>query len=354
MNTPDAQRLWARLREAGVVDGEAPVLDVDATTPWPVRWLNGAGAWVSVPLLVAFVMSLIDWQRGSAAIPMLVGAVFIVASLPWLRSGGSEYQRQAGSVGNLAGILLVALGVALASEGSANAVAITLLLLAAAMFALSTQWLHRFLCAGTMVGAVFWLLLGGRFAVERLAMAQLLVVWAAMALWLLRLYGDPARWPWRVLDPLAWALTLAALLLAWAAPWLAGLLDVGHLLRVPSLRLATAAALPLVAIALVYPRWQALGPGMSVGLVAATVVLAWLWRWAPGVTVSISLLLLAVPLGASLLMLLSTGSLALSLLLYYFHLDDTLLAKSLALLIAGVIVLLLYLILRARSRRVAS
>lgn len=353
MNFRDAERLWSGLREAGIVEGDAPGLDVEAGTPWPVRWLTGVGAWIAVPLLIGFVFALIDWRVGESTGLIVIGLVFLVLSLPWLRSGSGEFQRQTGTVVNLAGILLVGLGVGFATEGSINAAAVVMAMIAVGMFALSPQWLHRFLCAGVLLGCLFWLLVGERAPADRLALAQVLVVWATMAVWLVRLYVDPGEWPRRLLDPLAWALTFAALLLAWTAPWLAGFVDDPRAFWVAPLRLAAAAALPLVAFALVYPRRHALGAASSFGLVAATLVLAWLWCWAPGVTVSISLLLLAVPLGAPMLFALSIGSLGVSLLLYYYHLGDSLLAKSLALAIAGAVVLVLYLILRARSRQVS-
>lgn len=353
MNGRDAERLWSRLREDGIIEGDVPALDVEAGTPWPVRWLTGVGAWIAVPMLLGFVFSLLGWRFGESAGLIVIGLVFLVASLPWLCKGAGEFQRQTGSVVNLAGILLVGFGIGVATDGSINAAAVTMALVAAVMFAMSPQWLHRFLCAGVILGCVFWLLVGERVPADRLALAQVLAVWATMAVWLARLYVDPGEWSRRVLEPLAWALTFAALLLAWTAPWLAGFVDDPRAFWVPPLRLAAAGALPIVAFALVYPRRHALGSASSIGLVSATLLLAWLWCWAPGVTVSISLLLLAVPLGAPVLFALGIGSLGLSLLLYYYHLGDSLLAKSLALAIAGAIVLVLYGLLRARSRQVS-
>lgn len=354
MNASDARVLWARLRDANLVDGEAPVPDLDAGTPWPVRWLTGVGAWIAVPLLIGAVLSTMNWGQRTSTPAITIGLLLAAASLPWSRGGRSEFQRQTGTVLNLAGILLLGLGVGLATEASGTAVAATVALTAFIMFVISTQWLHRFLCAGVMLGGVFWLLVGDDFNASRRALAQVLVVWGAMALWLIRLQADPARLPRRVLDPLAWAFTLAALMLAWFEPWLGGYDQAGSDTLTWVARLATAAALPLVALTLVYPRHAVLGTTTSVALVLATIMLAWLWRWAPGVTVSISLLLLAIPLGASVLAILSVGWLGVSLFQYYFHLGDTLLAKAFALAVAGGVVLVLYLLLRARSREVAS
>lgn len=352
MNGPEAEALWLRLREAGVVSGDAPMLDPDATAPWPIRLLGGVGAWIAVPLLLGFVLASIDWNGAHGMAPILVGAILAAASLPWLRGGRDEFQRQAGTVGNLCGLLVIAVGIA--SEGSSTMVALVMAGLAAVMFKLSPQWLHRFLCAGGLVTSLIWLLVAERFAAESLALVQALLVWATAAAWLLRIHVDPVRYPRSAIDPFAWALTIIALAAAWFGNWLTGYGHDIHLRTLQVLSVAEAAMLPVVAGILVVPRRQVLGMATTVGLMLATIVLAWLWRWAPGVSLSISLLLLAVPMGASVLLLVSVLSLAISLLQYYFQMADTLLAKSLALAIAGGVVLALHLILRARARRVAT
>lgn len=302
MSGGDADTLWTRLRDAGLVTGDAPELDPDATTPWPIRLLSGVGAWIAVPLLLAFVLSAIDWNSGHGVAPMLVGSILAAASLVWLRGGRGEFQRQGGTVGNLAGLLVIGFGVGLTSDGSGNVVAVVMAVLAAVMFALSNQWLHRFLCAGVAVMGLLWLLVDERFTAERLAMVQALLVWVTLASWLLRIHGDPARMPRNAIDPFAWAMTGLALAAAWFGDWLTGYGHGGDILAMQLLSLASAATLPVVAAVLVIPRRDALGLATTLGLFLATVVLAWLWRWAPGVTLSLSLLLVAVPMGASVLL----------------------------------------------------
>lgn len=353
MDEGRASGLWQRLRAAGVVHGDPPLLpEDDGGTPWPVRWLAGAGAWIAVPALLAFMALAFRWQPDDWAALLVSGLLLTGASLPVLRlAAAGEFVRQSATVANLCGLLVTGTAIGWAADDNSRVMALATALLGAALFVLSRSWVHRFLCANAVAACLVWLMLEVGRPAPGTSMARLLMVWLTVAAWLLRLYGDPATWPRRMIEPAAWAFTVVLLVLAWLLP----LLDLpGRTQEFASVRgvhLAAASALPVVAAALILPHCRAIGATASAGLLLTALLLAWLWRWVPGAPVALALLLLAVAMGATVLMLVAIAFFAVALAHYYWQLTDSLLAKSLSLAIGGTIILAVHLVLRARRRR---
>jgi hypothetical protein len=183
------------------------------------------------------------------------------------------------------------------------------------------------------VVAALWLLDGTSPA--RLSLLQPLTAWAAIALWWLSLRADPAA-PWqRHLAPLAWAVTLTAMVLAWFDP-----LD-GSAMVDPALigvvRNGGAFLLPVTAFALGAHGSVRPGRRVLLLLVASAVALAWLWRWSPGITFAFALMLVAFARGSVVLLAVAVVALAIYLVSYYFQMTVPLLDKALWLGIAGAV-----------------
>jgi hypothetical protein len=339
--------IWQQLAAEGRVEGPAPALPGTAT-PWPLRLLAGAGAWIATPLLLGFVALLLGDLLLQPSAALVLGPVLAAAPLVWLRRPASDFVHQAATVASLVGLLLFGFGASQTLGLGDRAVAGVLLLAAAALFAASREPVHRFACAGVAISAGGWWLVGPGAA--GLALLAPLLAWLAVAAWLAQARLEPFRHRmWReALPPLAWALTLAAVLVAWLQPALHALGDADADLpaRLVVARWLGPALLPALVAVLLWPRRTALGPVAPLALLLASVVLALCWRGSPAISVAMPLLLVAFAAGGAALLALALAALATGLVGYYYQLPVPLLDKALGLAIAGALLAVLHLGLR--------
>jgi hypothetical protein len=339
--------VWQQLADEGRVEGAAPALP-EAATPWPLRLLAGVGAWIATPLLLGFVALLLGDLLREPSAALVLGPAMAVAPLVLLRRPASDFMHQAATVVSLVGLLLFAFGASQSLRLGDRAVAGALLLAASALFAVSREPVHRFACAGMAIAAGAWWLVGP--GGPRLVLLAPLLAWLAVAAWLLPSHLEPVRHrAWReALPPLAWALTLAAVLAAWVQPALyaPAQADGGPPASLVVAHWLGLALLPALAAALLWPRRAALGRAAPVLLLLASLVLAWGWRGSPAISVAMPLLLVAFAAGAPALLALALAALAGGLVGYYYQLPVPLLDKALGLAVAGTALAVLHLGLR--------
>lgn len=341
--------IWQQLQAEGRVDEPAPEFPEPAT-PWPLRLLAGVGAWIATPLLLGFVMLLLGDLLLRPAAALLLGPVLALAALKLLRAPASDFVHQGATVVSLVGLLLFGLGLSEALSLGDRAVAGALALAAAALFVASAEPVHRFACAGVTIAAGAWWLVGPSTA--GLALLPPLLAGLALAAWLAGPRLDPQlhqRWR-EALPPLAWALTLAAVLLAWLQPSLRLSADGTLPASLVAARWLGLALLPALAALLLWPRRAALGPVAVTALLLASVVLAWGWHGSAPVSVALPLLLVAFAVGAPALLALALATLATGLVGYYYQMPVPLLDKALGLAVAGAVLALLHLGLRRWPR----
>lgn len=333
-------RLWARLREAGQVAGDVPA---QADMPWYLALLSGTAAWVAAVFLFVFVMDGLGrlWDR---PVPMFgLGAVCALSGLFVMhRARDRIFVEQLAVAVGLAGQLMMAFASFKLHDrwfGSSETPWpwIPVAAIALAMHAFGRLPLHRFLC-----GVIFAVAVLGACSADVPALrvvAAPLLAWLALAAWWRSEAHDRFA---PVLSPLAWALSLVALLATgfvdlddWRfeqlGAWGAWLRPLGEALMVP--------LLPVGALWLL--RRQAdVAPRTRMALIALACVLALAcWR-APGVTLATTLALVGFALHRPVLLVVGIVGIGGYLLRYYFQLDTTLLEKSGWLLAAGAMLLL--------------
>lgn len=333
--TPSAaDTLWARLRGTGVVSGEAPA--PRDGLPWYLAGLIGASAWLAAALLFGFFSTLFDELWKTPGIAVSAGGLCIAAALGLLRRVRvrrpdsefvCEFIEQSAIALSLVGQLLVGIGFGEwfgDTAGWAGSAAIALVL-----YVSGAQAMHRFLCGAVVAVAAVAICneLDTRdYGASSFALP--LLAWLAFAAWWRADHEDARMLP---VSPLAWALSLAALVMA-----LAGDLYWGPERNDASLQrwlaqIAVAPLLPLLA-------WRLAGVRSGLPLLCA-IAFALIWLRAPGVSVGVMLMLIAFASGRTALLATGLIGTAFYLVFYYYQLDVPLLEKSQWLSLGGVALL---------------
>jgi len=333
--SPAAESLWSRLRAAGAVSGDVP--SHRDGLPWYLAGLIGVSAWIAAALLFGFFAALFDELWKTPGIAVTAGALCIAAALGLLRTvPGREFKRefigefieQSAIALSLVGQLLVGVGFNEwfgNTAGWAGSAAIAL-----ALYGFGAQTMHRFLCGAIFTVAVVAIcneLDTVGYGISPVALPVL--AWLAFAAWWRTDHEDLRTLP---LSPLAWALSLVALLMAFF----------GDLDLWPTAQDATSWRIwgPQIAVALLLPLtvWRLAGVRQLLPMLCA-VAFALIWLRAPGVNLGVMLALTAFASHRP--ALLATGLLGTGVYLirYYYQLDVPLLEKSQWLLLGGVALL---------------
>lgn len=333
-----SQTLWVRLRTAGAVTGEAPAQNDGL--PWYLAGLIGVSAWIAAGLLFGFFATLFDHIRNSPGIAATAGTLCIAAALALLRIARSrDFLEQSAIALSLVGQLLVNISF---SEwfgdiaGWAGSAAVALVL-----YVLGAQAMHRFLCGAVFAVAV--VAICSEFDTNYNGLSPMplpILAWLAFAAW------------WRAedegirvlpLSPLAWALSLAALLMAFIGDVQWGPDQyTGASIQTWIAQIAVALLLPMTV-------WRLAGVRQWLPLLCA-IAFALIWLRAPGVSLGMMLALIAF--AAHRPALLATGLIGTGVYLvrYYYQLDVALLQKSYWLLLGGVGLLVIRFVLMRAAR----
>ncbi len=350
-----AQALWSRLRAAGAVSGEAPA-HRDGL-PWYLAGLIGVSAWIAAGLLFGFFAALFDEIWKTPGIAVASGALCIAAALGLLRTARGrrlngksnsefvgefirEFIEQSAVALSLVGQLLVGVGFNEwfgNTAGWAGSAAIAL-----ALYGFGAQTMHRFLCGVAFTVAVVAIcneLDTVTYDISPVALPVL--AWLAFVAWWRTAYEDIRTLP---LSPLAWALSLFALLMAFF----------GDLELWPTARDAMSwrAWAPQIAVALLLPLtvWRLAGARQLLPVLCA-VAFALIWLRAPGVNLGVMLALTAFALHRPALLATGLIGTGVYLIRYYYQLDVPLLEKSQWLLLGGVALLAIRFALTRMSLR---
>jgi len=338
MNLPAssaADVLWSRLRAAGAVSGEAPA-HRDGL-PWYLAGLIGVSAWIAAGLLFGFFAALFDQLWKTPSIAVSAGALCIAAALGLLwtvrgrksdRAFVREFIEQSAIALSLVGQLLVGVGF---NEwfgdiaGWAGIAAIAL-----ALYVSGAQTMHRFLCGAILTVALVAIcseLDTGSYGISPVALPVL--AWLAFAAWWRAGYEHGRALP---LSPLAWALSLAALLMVFFGDLEWGATDQETVRwQIRGAQIAIALLLPATVLRLAGAR--RLLP------VLCAVAFALIWLRAPGVNLGVILALTAFASHRPALLATGLIGTGVYLIRYYYQLDVPLLEKSQWLLLGGVALL---------------
>jgi hypothetical protein len=309
-------------------------LELASSTPWFVRLLIGGGAWLASLFLMVFVALLLEPKDETV---MLVLGLVLTGGAVFLRrlEPGLFFNQCALALG-LAGQGLFTFGVADATKDVPTALAV--FALEAVLLFVYPDFIQRALSACAASLALLYALFEG---VSVALMDVGLVGLAALAhgLFLHQATLQARRWG-EVVMPAAFGIITTLLCLLGVGAGLSELYGSDH-----TEVLRTGVTMGLAAVAL-YSAWRVLEethhePGGAAGVTvfAALSLLAVLTYRAPGVIAAVGVLLLGfhrrsvVLLGLAVAFLLGFG------VNYYYDLDLSLLAKSLALLGGGLLLL---------------
>lgn len=331
--TPDADTLQAELRARGLWRDDAPGAGADRS-PWAIRVLLGAAAWLAaclflplVGILLADVIELTAWHG------FVAGGACCLAAVPMLRSRG-EFLRQLGSASSLAGLILAAIPVL-----SADAPGwVGLGILAGAMYGVASEPVHRFLSA-SMIAVALVLAIDHPFGFALTNVPPVVLAATALFIWAAQL-PVAAHPRWQALEPMAWAFFLvgAALAMVVGGTWFQ------DGLRSPA-TFRDGGVIALCALAPAVVWWHAGGQvsahdsrSWSVSRVIgclALLALAPAWIAIPGAALAFCAVVLGFALFRVLLLGVGAAALLVHLAAYYYQAHTTLLQKSFGLFLAG-------------------
>lgn len=336
----ETQTLWARLRTAGAVTGDAPTRNDGL--PWYLAGLIGVSAWIAAALLLGFFVTLFDHLWKNPPVAVTAGALCIAAAQVLLRiARGREFFEQSAIALSLVGQLL--LGMAFSEWFDDTGFWVVIAAVALALYVAGAQSMHRFLCGAVFAAAVVGICNELDTISYDLSQTSLpALAWLAFAAWWRAENEDGRALP---VSPLAWALSLAALLMAFFSGPDRGPPDHGVMtLRIWIVDIAVVVLLPLTV-------WRLAGLRRALPLLCA-IAFALIWLRAPGVSLGVMLMLIAFASHRPALLatgLIGTGA---YLIRYYYQLDVPLLEKSQWLLLGGVALLAIRFALARTAARV--
>lgn len=155
--------LWERLREAALVEGEAPPPDPHEA-PWFVRAMLGSAGWLGALFLLSFVGALFSDVFSSSIGAILVGSTLCGAMVTLFRlSPGGGFAAQFGFAMSLAGQILILIGlfnIDSLARSSISWIALPMALVQSILFVLIPNFLHRVWTAWTATLALAFALDG--------------------------------------------------------------------------------------------------------------------------------------------------------------------------------------------------
>ncbi|MEW6687495.1 MAG: DUF4401 domain-containing protein [Pseudomonadota bacterium] len=338
--------LWARLSEAGLVQGEMPAHG-EAKSPWFVRIMLGFAGWLGALFLLGFVGAAFAFVWKSAAASLAVGAGACAAAVVIFRAAPrSDFVAQFGLAVSLAGQALLVFGLSKWFGRSLQSAALVFAIQEAVLFFLVPNTLHRVLCAWWGALALAWVMIDAGFY----AFAPAVVTAGFLWVWLAEFdFGRHAAMARAGGYGLALASVQAAVM--HGSLWWTWMQSIGHRQAAygPAIEwlghAASAAVLLWAVIRLLSREGLALGSGQGrIGLAGALILGAASLK-APGVGPAAAILVVGYANGNRVLAGLGVAALLGYLSHYYYSLQATLLEKSAILAATGLALLAARLVL---------
>jgi hypothetical protein len=328
-----------QLVDEGLLPPAAPVAigstlsapDDAAGNPWYVRVLVGIGAWIAAVLLIAFLVGGVELVR-TAESSIVAGLILCGVAIAIRRFvPDSVFAVQLALALSMAGQVLFGGGVASLSRGVPITV-LAIVVLEVLLIAVYPDMMHRFLSTIVIVGALVALLLDWNLPGAVHPLVGLLAA-GALALWERESALAVARAE-GLGRPIGYGLVVALL----------GVLCLGltDLIAIPHWWVSGLLLLPMLLV-LEYRIVSRFEPRAAAAIVAwlvgATVLVSLPALWTPGVLAAVVVIVLGFQRGNRLLLGLGALFLAVFLIAFYYHLDITLLLKSLMLLATGLLLM---------------
>lgn len=330
------EELWVILREASLVEGSAPEVS-NIESPWYVKTLLAFSGWLAALFLLGFIGVGFAFIIESSAASVVAGSVMIAGAYAMLRMPKNEFFEHIALAASLAGQALIIFSIFKITDRNDEVAWLLVALLQSSLAVVIPSFVHRVFSSAVAAYAFSAALssLGAPYIVSGIIM--FLVAW----LWL-----NEFRYVqhMRKMRAIGYGLVLALIPLKatmlfgpgifalrpgespseqWVQPWMGEML---------------AAAVTLyVAWQLLQRYRQALNSRVAITVLVSTLILCVVSLEAWGITVGIMIMLLGYAGSNRVLLGLGIISLLFYISSYYYLLDATLLAKSQALLVVGLV-----------------
>ncbi len=342
MSNVDTMWLWTQLKQAGFVDGEAPIAS-DVATPWYVRTMLGIAGWIGALFLFGFVGVEFAFVIHSVTATLVVGALLCTAAaaISHLKAD-NDFASQFAFAMSLAGQGLVLFGLFNGLPSQINTIALLMAAVQAWQFLVVQNFLHRVWSAMIGICAFLFVLdnIGFHPYIQPLLLAAFSWVW-------LNEFSYPKQGTH--VRALGYGLALMTVIYlltgggAWIgiASWLHphALSAVGGHLSPWISAVLIGATLIGVALKLLAREGHAVNTGPGIAALAAAAILALVSVTAPGIGVTLVILVIGYAHGNHVLAGFGIFSLLGYLSHYYYVLEFTLLQKSVLLTASGVALL---------------
>jgi Domain of unknown function (DUF4401) len=331
--------VWSQLQAARIVAGDAfPVGSVPS--PWYVRAMLGIAGWIAASFALGFVGAGFAFIIESQTASVITGLAIIGGAYAVFRTlGRNDFGSQFGLAASFSGQALVMYGI-LSRPGSTREGWFLVAAIEATLAMLVPNFTHRVWCAFMAAVAVAIALLGsgGYFLSAGLIAAGAAGIWLNEFAWATR--GSLIR-------PIGYGLTLALLTVQatfFSRPMLIDLLS----LRISRdwAPLWTGAVLSTIVLCVVVwrllerPR-EAVSPTTALVALGGALAIGTMSLKAPGIATGLMIVVLGHANGSRTLLGLGIFALLGYISAYYYLLDWTLLAKSEAFAVVGIVVLAL-------------
>ncbi len=351
MSSVDAASLWAQLKQAGLVEGDAPV-ETAAVTPWYIRAMLGVAGWIGAMFLLGFVGAAFSIVMKSAASGLVIGALLCAAATLMFRARpNGDFIGQFALAVSIAGQALICVGFGLLFPSQIAVVAFLIAVLEVGLFLLIPNFLHRVISAAGGAGALVVALSIWGFYPYTQAIVFAAFAWA----WL-----NEFRFPDRSAGIRALGYGLTLLVIAelvtqssmglWRSAWI-GRREMALIGGVFGFWIGAA----LIGAITIWVAWKLLvrqgvatseGPGVAA--LGGAILVALISIKAPGLGVTVTILLLGYANANRVLTGLGILSLVAYWSYYYYSLEITLLEKSALLFCAGVVLIAARLAMKRR------
>lgn len=330
--------LWARLVDAGLVEGSAPETKLDS--PWYVKVLLAFSGWLAALFLLGFIGMAMEFVFDDSASAGIVGGVMIGAAFAVLRLRKNEFLEHLALAVSLAGQALIVFAILEVSDGIQSQTWFLLALLEGTLAIVMPNFVHRVFSSFVAAAAVCLLLI---------SYGWLNLIGGAILL--------PAAWCWfnefrhpRLMErmrALGYGLVLALILQKATAFFGYGLLG-WYVGMPPEPQIGARVGELLIGAVMLYVVWSLLqrygvrlSERVSIAALAGTLLLCAVSMKVQGLSTGMVVILLGFAGSNRVLQGLGIVSLLYFISNYYYLLETTLLAKSLNLLAVGLVLVLL-------------
>ncbi|MGD8576111.1 MAG: DUF4401 domain-containing protein [Thiohalophilus sp.] len=332
--------LWKKLKDADLVEGDAPTLE-EQETPWYMKVLTGFSGWIAAIFIIGFLGSAFWLVFESGTASLVVGGGLMAAAYAVLRMPKNEFVEHLALAASLAGQFLFvwALFDILGWDNRQVLFWLLIALLQAVLAYVMPNFIHRVFSSFMAASAMGMSLAEAHIPYVFGSVVLFLAAWIWLNLFRYSQYLDR-------LKPLGYGLIFAliplkgSMLYDYHGMYLSHSSTTGTFIQPWMGELLSVAVILYVVWQLLQRYQHRLQERFSLLVLAVTLLVSLVSLEAKGISMGSVIVLLGFAIGNRILLVLGIVSLLFYLSAYYYLLDISLLNKSQILLATGVLLLL--------------